>query len=126
TALGDVRSELRRLRLDTDDILETIGTGILTVDEQGRLACLNPAAAEMLSLESDEWVDHPIIEKLDSIAPGLGEVIERSASLRTPIRRFETTAVSEDAFVLGVSTTLFERPETQRPPVTAIFQDITE
>ncbi len=124
-ALGSVETELRRLRLNTDEILETIGTGILTVDEQGRLAYINPAAAEMLDLEPREWIDRPIIEKLDSIAPGLGEVIERSATMRMPIRRYETAA-EDDGFVIGVSTTIFDRPETERPPVTAIFQDITE
>ncbi len=124
-ALGSVETELRRLRLNTDEILETIGTGIITVDEQGRLAYINPAAVELLSLDEAQWLDQPIIEKLDSVAPGLGAVIERSARHRTPIRRFETEAV-EDGSVFGVSTTLFDRPEPERPPVTAIFQDITE
>src|SRR5687767_14864432 len=39
-ALGEVASELRQLRLDTSDILKTIGTGVLTVDGDGRLAYL--------------------------------------------------------------------------------------
>jgi two-component system, NtrC family, sensor histidine kinase PilS len=125
TALGKVQIELRRLRLDTDDILETIGTGILTVDEQGRLAYLNPAAAEMLSLDAGEWLDQPILEKLDSIAPGLGEVIERTANLRTPIRRFETTPLRTRSFWASAPRSSIV-PTTERPPVTAIFQDITE
>lgn len=125
TALGEVETELRRLRLDTDDILKTIGTGILMVDEQGRLAYLNPAAAELLVLDPAEWTNQPILRELDRIAPGLGGVIERTAVTREPIRRFETQPVAEDAFVLGVSTTLLGTG-AGRPPVTAIFQDITE
>jgi two-component system, NtrC family, sensor histidine kinase PilS len=125
-ALGEVQTELRRLRLDTDDILETIGTGILTVDSHGRLAYLNPAAAEILALRPSDWLDRPIIAELDRIAPGLGEVIERTANSAMPIRRFETDPLIDDTFILGVSTTLLERHENERPPVTAIFQDITE
>jgi two-component system, NtrC family, sensor histidine kinase PilS len=126
TALGEVETELRRLRLDTDDILESIGTGILTVDESGRLAYLNPAAVDILSLRPSDWLDRPILAELDRIAPGLGRVIERTALTRTPVRRFETDRVADDAFVLGVSTTIVERPDLARPPVTVIFQDITE
>ncbi|MEX2582740.1 MAG: histidine kinase dimerization/phospho-acceptor domain-containing protein, partial [Gemmatimonadota bacterium] len=125
-ALGEVQTELRRLRLDTDDILETIGTGILTVDGRGTLAYLNPAAAEMLSIQPGRWLDRPVLEELDRIAPGLGNVIERTATARSPIRRFETEPLTEDGFVLGVSTTLLEHSADERPPVTAIFQDITE
>src|SRR5688500_7036624 len=36
-ALGQMESALRRLRLDTDDILGAVDTGLVTVDEVGRL-----------------------------------------------------------------------------------------
>jgi two-component system sensor histidine kinase PilS (NtrC family) len=125
-ALGEVQTELRLLRLDTGDILSTISTGILTVDGEGRLAYLNPAAEELLSLTAAEWLDRPILDRLDGIAPGLGSVIARSAAERIAVRRFETEAEADDAFVLGVSTTLVERPGGVVPAVTAIFQDITQ
>lgn len=126
TALGAVETELRRLRLDTDDILHTIGTGILTVDGSGRLAYLNPAAAEILKLKPSQWLGRPILRELDRIAPGLGRVVERTAIALEPIRRFETDP-ARAGFVLGVSTTVLEGGTAQeRPPVTAIFQDITE
>ena len=125
-ALGEVQTELRLLRLDTDDILETVGTGILTVDGRGRLVYLNPAAAEILSLSPSRWLDREILAQLDSIAPGLGEVIDRTALARRPISRYETKPLEDDTFILGVSTTPLERDGQERPPVTAIFQDITE
>src|SRR5690606_21995465 len=124
--LGAVEPELRRLRLDTDDILHTIGTGILAVDGSGRLAYLNPAAAEILKLKPSQWLGRPILRELDRIAPGLGRVVERTAIALEPIRRFETDP-ARAGFVLGVSTTVLEGGTAQeRPPVTAIFQDITE
>lgn len=125
-ALGEVQTELRQLQLDTGDILNTVNSAILTVDQEGRLAFINPAAEEILQLPGEEWVGRPILQILDGIAPGLGRVIEHSASDRVAVRRFETDPSHDDSFVLGVSTTLVDRPEGGVPGVTAIFQDITE
>lgn len=126
TALGEVQSELQQLRLDTDDILSSISTGIITVENDGRLAFVNPAAEEMLGLRRKDWLGKPILARLDEIAPGLGDVIDRSRRDRTAIRRFETQPEADDAFVLGVSTTLVDRANGEDPAITAIFQDITE
>jgi two-component system, NtrC family, sensor histidine kinase PilS len=125
-ALGEVETELHLLRLDTGDILSSISTGILTVDGGGRLVYINPAAGELLHLAATEWLGRPILEELDRLAPGLGSVIARSADTRKAIRRFETDELPDIPFVLGVSTTLMDRPGETRPPVTVIFQDITE
>jgi two-component system sensor histidine kinase PilS (NtrC family) len=124
--LGEVEAELRLLRLDTNDILGSIHTAVLTVDGRGRLAYINPAAAELLSLRPHQWLGRPVLEALDRVAAGLGGVIRRTVETRRPILRFETTDTGDGAMVLGVSTTLLERGSADAPTVTAIFQDITE
>lgn len=126
TALGEVETELHQLRLDTGDVMGSISTGIITVDGYGRLAYINPAAAELLALPPESWLGRSVLGELDRVAPGLGAVIARTADSGTPIRRFETSEVGDGHFVLGVSTTLMERRDDGPPPVTAIFQDITE
>ncbi|MBW3630023.1 MAG: PAS domain S-box protein [Gemmatimonadetes bacterium] len=126
TALGEVQTELAQLRLDTSDILNTMNTGVLTVDGEGALVYMNPAAEEMLDVSSEDWVGKPVLEHLDEIAPGLGEVLSRSARDQLALHRFETSPAAEDSFVLGVSTTLVDRLGEAHPVVTAIFQDITE
>ncbi|HEU0301293.1 MAG TPA: ATP-binding protein [Longimicrobium sp.] len=123
--LGEVETELRLLRLDTDDILAGIATGLLTVDGKGQLAFINPAAADLLRIRASDWLGRPFVAKLDAVAPGLGRIIAQSAQTRTPIRRFETEE-TEAGMVFGVSTTLIQRDEGGPPSVTAIFQDITE
>jgi two-component system sensor histidine kinase PilS (NtrC family) len=122
--LGEVETELRLLRLDTDDVLASIATGLITVDGAGRLAFINPAAADLLRIRASDWLGRPFLAKLDAVAPGLGRVIAQSAATRTPVRRFETDET--DGMVFGVSTTLIQRDEGALPSVTAIFQDITE
>jgi two-component system sensor histidine kinase PilS (NtrC family) len=123
--LGEVETELRLLRLDTDDVLASIATGLITVDGQGRLAFINPAAADLLRIRTSDWLGRPFVAKLDAVAPGLGRIIAQSADTRTPVRRFETDE-TEGGMVFGVSTTLIQRDEGGPPSVTAIFQDITE
>jgi two-component system, NtrC family, sensor histidine kinase PilS len=123
--LGEVETQLHRLRVDTDDVLNSIATGIITVDADGTLAYLNPAAGELLGLTVDDSLGRAILPRLDVIAPGLGGVIRRSLATRTPVRRFETRG-ADGAMVLGVSTTLIQRLPPEAPSVTAIFQDITE
>lgn len=121
--LGQVETELQQLRLDTDDVLASIATGVITVDGGGRLAYVNPAAAELLEVELAAWVGRPVVEELDRLAPGLGRVIGDTVRRREPVRRYETDARG-DGSILGVSTTLLDR--TEPPSVTAVFQDITE
>ena len=124
-ALGEVESELRQLRLDTDDILATIDTGLVTVDGEGRLVYLNDAAETTLRLPDREWRGKPALEVLDDRAPGLGVVIRRTSVTGQPVHRFEIRIRDEhgDRW-LGVRTTVLERSSS--PWVTAVFQDITE
>lgn len=123
-ALGAVESELRQLRLDTDDILATIGTGVLTVDGDGRLAYLNPAGEVMLGIDARQWMGAPVVAAVESVAPGLGVVIKRSVQDRLGVHRFKAT--TDRDLVLGVSTAVLERADGGPPAVTAIFQDITD
>jgi len=126
-ALGEVESELRRLRLDTGDILAHIGTGVLTVDSVGRLRYLNPAGAAILGLSAAEWLGFDVMAALDKVTPGMGSVLRHSIDENEPIARFKTVAMREGLeLTLGVSTTLLDREEGMPPSVTAIFQDITD
>ncbi len=126
-ALGQVESALRRLRLDTGDILANIGTGVLTVDGEGRLAYLNPTGEALLGLEFKQWRGAKVLEAVEEVAPGMGEVIEASRSEEAPVARFKTVAERMGTdMVLGISTTVLEREDGVPPSVTAIFQDITD
>ena len=48
-----LENELRRVRLEADDILHNIRSGVLTVDGVGRLAFINPTAERLLGIDGD-------------------------------------------------------------------------
>ena len=124
-ALGQAESELRQLRLDTDDILGAVDTGLVTADENGRLLYMNDAAEQVLGIHAANWRTQPILDELDRRAPGLGTVIRRTIATRVPVRRYEIRMRTADGErFLGVRTTVLERSGS--PSVTAVFQDVTD
>lgn len=124
--LGAVESELRQLRLDTSEILDTLSTGILTVDGEGRLAYLNEAGSRMLGVSGDAPPGVPIQELLEHSAPSMGKILLQSVQERVPVLRFKTNVErGGETLVLGVSTTVMDRGEDSTPSATAVFQDIT-
>jgi two-component system, NtrC family, sensor histidine kinase PilS len=124
--LGSVELELRQLRLDTGDILDSVNTGVLTVDGHGRLAYLNPAAESILGLDARQWLGSPVLTAVERVAPGLGEVLLKSIEDGIPVSRFRTATSHEGkTAVIGVSTTVLTRPDGV-PSVTALFQDISD
>lgn len=109
-ALFELESELRQLRLDTTDILGTLDTGVVSVDGEGRLAYINPAAEALLALRGRDWIGRPVVEELERRAPGLGAAVRETARTRVPIRRSETSA-----FVLEENGERAVVPEASRP-----------
>jgi two-component system, NtrC family, sensor histidine kinase PilS len=126
SALGAVESELRQLQLDTNDILGAIDTGLVTVDDRGRLVYMNVAAEHVTGLPGREFQHKEVTEELDRVAPGLGALIRRTSTTRNPIRRYEIRLSGQNGRerYLGVRTTVLER--SHQPWVTAVFQDITD
>lgn len=125
-ALGRMESALRKLRLDTGDILANIGTGVMTVDGAGRLMYLNPAGETLLGLSFQEWEGREVVDAVEGTAPGMGSVLESSLAKGQPVARFRCVADRDgEEMVLGVSTTVLDRDGGLAQSATAIFQDIT-
>jgi two-component system sensor histidine kinase PilS (NtrC family) len=126
-ALGAVESELRQLRLDTGDILANLSTGVITGDGGGRLGYANPAAGRLLGMDLERWLGRPALSEIDRVAPGLGQLLQRSIRERRPFDRFRTVIRDgQQKIQLGISTAVLERGEQEEPSATAIFQDITD
>src|SRR5439155_10094094 len=80
-------AELLQLRLQADDILRNIRSGVLTVDSDGRLLYANPMAEQMLELSLLGRLGPPIVDAIAAIAPELANAVPRSISDRVRITR---------------------------------------
>ena len=124
----ELASELRRVRLEADEILRNIRSGVITVDGQGHLAFINLAAEHLLGLSGAQHAGLPVLDALEERAPELWNAIVTGIRKGRRVNRAEGTARRADGreVPIGLSTTTFERPAEKLPSVTAIFTDISD
>jgi two-component system sensor histidine kinase PilS (NtrC family) len=124
---GQLVAALQQSRLQADDILRNIRSGVVTVDTDGRLLYANPTAEHLLGMRLVDRIGEPVIDVIASVAPELAEAIRRAAQLKVRTTRGEGF-VSNVAtrFPVGVTTTYTEHEDSGRRTATAIFQDISD
>lgn len=87
--LRSVEGELRRLQLDTADVLRIIPSGVLTMDEDWRLVYMNVAAAEVLQIDADPWLGRDLRDLLRERAPDLAAALSETFESGRRIRNRE-------------------------------------
>jgi two-component system sensor histidine kinase PilS (NtrC family) len=123
-----LQSELRRVRLAADEILRNIRSGVMTVDDAGRLAFINPMAERLLQIDGESMTGLPVLDKLKLRSPELWAALVAAIRHGRKVSRGEGTVLLDEGriFPIGLSTTTFERDSDGRPSVTAIFTDISD
>jgi two-component system sensor histidine kinase PilS (NtrC family) len=121
-------AELLQQRLQADDILRNIRSGVVTVDSEGRLLYVNPTAEQMLGLDLLNRHGEKIVDSIAEVAAELAQALERSIADRVRTTRVEGTVVQEErSFPIGVTTTYTEGDGSRtNHTTTAIFQDISD
>ncbi|HET9234650.1 MAG TPA: ATP-binding protein [Candidatus Eisenbacteria bacterium] len=126
-ALDAASLALERMRIDTDTLVQELGSGLLSVDVEGSVVHLNRMGEETLGLPAVQVVGRPVEEALpEGLAPLAALVREglvtgnRSPRSDIEIRRRDTLVP------LGVGTTVLFGPENLPSGVVALFQDLTE
>lgn len=125
-ALADA---LRQVRLEADEILATIQSGVLSVDAEGRLGFVNPRARRILGATPDTFIPgQPVMETLRARSRELYDAIQRGITEGSRVARGEAVVRRADGslFPVGLSTTTFRRGGGERSQVTAIFTDISD
>jgi two-component system sensor histidine kinase PilS (NtrC family) len=121
-------AELVLARLQADDILRNIRSGVITVDAHGHLLYANPAATELLGLPHRGSIGASILPRIAAVAPELARALDRAATHRQRTTRGEdVVTIGEQTFPIGVTTTFSEiaGPLGTTTTATAIFQDIS-
>lgn len=121
-------AELVQVRLQAEDILRAIESGILTIDREGHLLYANPSASRLLGVNLEPYIGRSVLPVLGARAPALAAALERTARDRVRVSRAEG-AITHDglAHPVGVTTTFAggDDPAVQLS-ATAIFQDISD
>ena len=123
-----LRSELVRIRLEADDILRNIRSGVLTIDSLGHLAFINPTAERLLLIDGAAAMGLPVLDQLKGRSSELWAAIVAGIRHGRKVNRGEGFILREDGsmFPIGVTTTTFEHGSAKTPSVTALFTDISD
>jgi two-component system sensor histidine kinase PilS (NtrC family) len=121
-------TELQRVRLEADDILRNIRSGVLTVDGFGRLAFINPTAERLLDLDGDALIGLQVLDELKTRSSELWAAAVAGIRNGRKISRGEGMVLQGGGrmFPIGLSTTTFRQEAQEAPSVTAIFTDISD
>jgi two-component system sensor histidine kinase PilS (NtrC family) len=120
--------ELNRIRMDTDDILRHVKSGLITVDRLGRIIYFNRAAEEILGYTEQEVkgknYEAVFKERMPQLAEKFYQVLRFS---QVDARGMLYITDSNNRKVpVGISTSILGDEQGGVRGVIAIFQDITE
>lgn len=119
---------LEHARLEADDILRNIQSGVVTIDSGGQLLYANPKAQSLLGLSLERAINQPVLDQISRASPELAEALHQSVTHRIRTTRGEgEVSLDGKRFPIGVTTTYTEGDgqRTDRT-ATAIFQDISD
>jgi two-component system sensor histidine kinase PilS (NtrC family) len=106
-----------------DDIVRSLSSGLITVDQSGEVLSMNRAAGEMLQIAADDALGRPV----ERILPGIGERVAALAGSPTP-RRTDLVLDRRDGvrLVLGITTSPLRDNRDVVVGRIFNFQDLTE
>ncbi|MDB4874731.1 MAG: hypothetical protein JWM41_1177 [Gemmatimonadetes bacterium] len=119
---------LEQSRLQAEDILRNIRSGVVTVNVEGRLLYANPMAEHLLGIDLVDRIGEPILAAIGAAAPELADAVQRAAQSKMRTTRGEgIVSTVAKRFPVGVTTTYTEHDDTGTGrTATAIFQDISD
>jgi two-component system sensor histidine kinase PilS (NtrC family) len=126
--LERTRRELRKVQLDTDCIVRSLGSGLLTIDSQERVVLFNPAACAILQVTA-ERVKGEELRALDGMGIGplsalIHETLARGVEM--PRREVDVSLADGRTVPLGVGTSVVRDEGGNVTGAVAVFQDLTE
>jgi two-component system sensor histidine kinase PilS (NtrC family) len=110
------------------NIIQSLDSGLLTVDLQGRINFLNPTAEKILDKNREDLKDVSLYDLFPKIGEVIDGVMKKAPSLSSDYERYETllTDHEEKRTHLGFSISPLTGPEGSLIGHTLIFQDITK
>lgn len=120
--------ELKRVKMDTDDILRQVKSGLITVDTLGKIIYFNRAAEEILEYREEEVKGKNYQAVFKRRMPQLAEKFYQALRFHQVDSRslLYITGSNNRTVPLGISTSILGDKQGGVRGVIAVFQDITE
>ncbi len=126
--LKTTTSELKHARMDTSSIVESMSSGLLTVDPEGVITEMNSSAESILVLRRDEALGRSIDDVIVPISAELHrKVVDAIRDGREEGRGEVNALVNGGRRVpLGVSISVLKGDVGERRGAVVVFQDLTQ
>lgn len=126
--LQDASSALRLARLETDDILRHLNSGLLTVDARGVIIYFNRAAERILGYSEENVRGMACADVFSERMPELSNCLLEGVFSRTayPRKELDIVDIQKRVVPLGLSTSILTEAADELRGVIAIFSDLTE
>jgi len=126
--LLDASSALKRARLETDDILRHLNSGLLTVDAAGQIIYFNRAAERILGYREENVKSMACAEVFSERMPELAACLLDGVESRVayPRRELDIVNLQRRRVPLGLSTSILTEDSGELRGVIAIFSDLTD
>jgi two-component system sensor histidine kinase PilS (NtrC family) len=126
--LADTSQALRQAKLETDDILRHLNSGLLTIDKDGKIIFFNRAAKEILGFEEAEARGRDFLDIFAGRMPQLADNLREVLRTEKQNPRHEITIINKYgvSVPIGISTSLLLDADRNVRGVIAIFQDLTD
>ena len=126
--LSKASRELSKIRLETNEILEQMHSGLMTIDSDGRIIYFNRAAGEILSVDHSRAKGRLVQEFFH---PGLNDFqarIQEALSLKRSELRGEINIkhIEKGIIPIGLSLSILNDEHGKLRGIIAVFQDLTE
>ncbi len=125
--LKTTTTELQRARMDTNLIIQSMNSGLITLDTRYVVSEVNQAASRILGVAADNLRGRRIHDVLGSITPEMVEKTVRALEEGKEEKRAEVYADNHGSRTpLGLSVSLMTDHEGSRTGAVCVFQDLTE
>jgi two-component system sensor histidine kinase PilS (NtrC family) len=122
----ELETEIRFMAIDTRDILDSIESGVLSIDGRGELAFINRKALELLGIQALSQDPPAVWREIAVRAPALARILLETLDFRPAVSRGEIEVEGPDGHLpVGITTNLLYDEHGAKRGVAAVFRDIS-
>lgn len=126
--LENTSEELKKAKLETDDILLHLNSGLITIDSAGKVVYFNKSAERILDYREEEVRGLDFQDAFSNRTPEFVNTINDSLVTRFEHPRKEISVIDKNNISkpVGLSTSILTHNNNELRGVIAIFSDLTE